>query len=198
MRKRRNRPFLVKLQSALEVGGRRNARKDLREMSCSQMRRFKVETADLWLRRRLDFARWNRRETAPMVEVASSRFSTEVTWGNAAAARQPASSTHTTETPPGHCGPHRQAAQDNCAPDTSSGSFICHFSGRSSRPPTLTSTNRDWVMGKGETKPSSSAKRPSLGFRRDWQRQSCKRLVLRVFGAKRKRPAVVEFTAGRG
>ena len=52
-------------------------------------------------------------------------------------------------------------------------------------------------MGKGEAKPSSTAKRPSLGSRRDWQRQSRKCLVLRVLAAKRKRPAVVEFTAGR-
>ena len=52
-------------------------------------------------------------------------------------------------------------------------------------------------MGKGESKPSSTAKRPSLGSRRDWQRQSRKCPVLRVFAAKRKRPAVVEFTAGR-
>ena len=43
------------------------------------MRRFKVETADLRLLRRLSFARWKGRETAPMVEVASSRFSVEVT-----------------------------------------------------------------------------------------------------------------------
>ena len=43
------------------------------------MRRFKVETADLRLRRRLAFARWSGRETAPMVEVGSSRFSIEVT-----------------------------------------------------------------------------------------------------------------------
>ena len=52
-------------------------------------------------------------------------------------------------------------------------------------------------MGKGESKPSSTAKRPSLETGRDWQRQSRKCLVLRVFAAKRKRPAVVEFTAGR-
>ena len=52
-------------------------------------------------------------------------------------------------------------------------------------------------MGKGELKPSSTAKRPSLETGRDGQRQSRKRLVLRVFAAKRKRPAVVEFTAGR-
>ena len=79
MRKRKNRPFSVKLQSAFEGGGRGNARKDLREMNCSQMRRFKVETADLRLLRRLPFARWSGRETAPTVEVASSRFSVEVT-----------------------------------------------------------------------------------------------------------------------
>ena len=133
------RPFSVKLQSALEGGGRGNARKDLREMSCSQMRRFKVETADLRHQRRLSFARWNKRETVPIIEVRSSRFSVEVT----------------------------------------------------------TSTNRDWAMGKGESKPSATAKRPSLETWRDWQRQSLKRLVLRVFAAKRKRPAVVEFTAGR-
>ena len=53
-------------------------------------------------------------------------------------------------------------------------------------------------MGKGESKPSSTAKRPSLETGRDGQRQSRKWLVLRVFAAKRKRPAVVEFTAGRG
>ncbi len=52
-------------------------------------------------------------------------------------------------------------------------------------------------MGKGETKPSSTTKRPSLGFRRDWQRKRRKCLVLILFAAKRKRPAVVEFTEGR-